>query len=197
MTQFETFGLVQPNETLEPKTLLGKKYDLLQTQFETLQKQTYLLKKENAKLKKDKFTNEVSQENKLQLSKIAETTASLMQIYDAFKGEKKVDNISKFEPSENLWKQIQDFAPTAERFLEDLVNGKFEGVSVAIRAKYASLALARAGYAPVQKIQAIHATLTREDIEKIKQRSQLALEDSTIEGEFQPFEESTHDAKID
>ena len=94
------------------------------------------------------------------------------------------------EFQETLHERIQQFAPIAEQFLEDLITGKLEGASVALRAKYANLALARAGHGEIRNISIAHATLTKEDIEQIKARAQkAATESGIIEGEFTQFTE--------
>lgn len=72
--------------------------------------------------------------------------------------------------------RIQEFAPIALQLLEDVITGKVES-PVAIRAKYASAHLGRAGYGEVKKIAAISTHLSRDDIEAIKERAlQAALE---------------------
>jgi cell division protein FtsB len=97
-----TYGLVGKDEILEPKTLMGKKYSTLQEKYEKLQKERSALKQNLEKLQKDKFVNSVSQETKTQLGKIAETTSVILEVYDQFESEPKRNNLSKFEPSENL-----------------------------------------------------------------------------------------------
>jgi hypothetical protein len=50
---------------------------------------------------------------------------------------------------------------------------------LALRAKYSSLALSRAGFGPITNVRALHATLTKEDIEQIKARAvDYAVQDS-------------------
>jgi len=45
---------------------------------------------------------------------------------------------------ESLREKIAAFAPIAEKFLEELIEGKIPNASTALRAKYANMALARA-----------------------------------------------------
>jgi len=81
---------------------------------------------------------------------------------------------------ETLRERIQAFAPIAEQFLEDLISGKLEGASTALRAKYANLALARAGFGEIKNVNIMTAQLTREDIEQIKARAIAAANDAGI-----------------
>jgi predicted transcriptional regulator len=77
--------------------------------------------------------------------------------------------------------RIQEFAPKALDLLEKIIEGE-AGASLSIRAKYAHLHLGRAGYGEVKKITSLNANLSREDIEKIKERARIARD--TIEGEL-------------
>jgi len=82
----------------------------------------------------------------------------------------------------DIVKKMEEFAPIAEQLLEDIVSGKFDGASLALRAKYADKALGRVGYGEVRKIQSLHGTLSRDDIEDIKARAlQSAREAGVIE----------------
>lgn len=67
--------------------------------------------------------------------------------------------------------RINKFAPKALKLLEDIVEGRFENVSPALRAKYADRHLDRAGYSPVRKVAVASGQLSREDIEEIKNRA--------------------------
>jgi len=85
-----------------------------------------------------------------------------------------------------LGQQIQKFAPTALKVLEDIIQGTGDGkeASLSLRARYADKHLDRAGYSPVRKIASMNATLTREDIEAIKERSRKsAIEAGVIDAE--------------
>uniref|UniRef100_A0A6H1ZIN4 Uncharacterized protein n=1 Tax=viral metagenome TaxID=1070528 RepID=A0A6H1ZIN4_9ZZZZ len=87
----------------------------------------------------------------------------------------------------DIGQQIQKFAPVALRLLEDIVKGEGPGAnaSIGIRARYADRHLDRAGYSPVKRIAAISTTLTREDIEIIKNRArQSALDAGVISAEI-------------
>lgn len=66
--------------------------------------------------------------------------------------------------------RIQEFAPTALAVLEDVIAGRTEA-SIAIRAKYASAHLGRAGFGEVKKVASINTHLSRDDIELIKARA--------------------------
>jgi len=67
--------------------------------------------------------------------------------------------------------RIQQFAPKALKVLEDIIEGNYEEASLALRAKYASQHLGRAGFGEVKKVASISRTLTRNDIERIKERA--------------------------
>lgn len=71
----------------------------------------------------------------------------------------------------SMAQKIEEFAPVALRFLEDIVNGKVDGASTALRARMASAAVARAGYGEVHRVQTLHAHLSRSDIEVVKERA--------------------------
>jgi len=72
-------------------------------------------------------------------------------------------------------RRIEEFAPQALSFLEDIIAGREPGASVALRAKVASGHLARAGYGEVRKVHTLHAHLSRSDIDAIKQRASEAI----------------------
>lgn len=75
--------------------------------------------------------------------------------------------------------RIQEFAPVALAVLEDVITGKLEA-PVAIRAKYASSHLGRAGFGEVHKVASINTHLSRDDIEAIKQRALEAASEAGI-----------------
>lgn len=75
--------------------------------------------------------------------------------------------------------KITAFAPTALRLLEDIITGEVEA-PIAIRAKYASAHLGRAGYAEIRKVASINTHLTRDDIEAIKQRALMAADEAGL-----------------
>lgn len=74
--------------------------------------------------------------------------------------------------------RITEFAPTALKLLEEVISGTIEA-PIAIRAKYASVHLGRAGFGEVHKVASINTHLSRDDIEAIKQR---ALDSATEAG---------------
>ena len=100
------------------------------------------------------------------------------------KGQKMIrEHAEVFQQS--IQEQIAAFAPIAEKFLEDLIKGDIPNASVYLRAKYANLALARAGHGEIRNVNIVHAQLTREDIERIKERAQkAAIDQGIIDGEF-------------
>ena len=75
----------------------------------------------------------------------------------------------------DIAKDIQEFAPKALELLKKVVDGKGAGAnaSIALRSKEANNFLDRAGHAAVRRhdVRGVHAVLTVEDIERIKQRA--------------------------
>lgn len=85
--------------------------------------------------------------------------------------------------------RINKFAPVALQLLEDLIEGKGKigkDASPALRARYADKQIDRAGYSAVKKIASVSATLTRDDIEAIKDRSRKSAEEAgvAVDAEF-------------
>lgn len=72
----------------------------------------------------------------------------------------------------DISKRIQELAPQALDVLEEVMNAK-EQASLALRAKVAESLLDRAGHAAVRTIRSegIHAHLTSNDLDKIRQRA--------------------------
>ena len=79
------------------------------------------------------------------------------------------------EETVNIAKRIEEFAPVALELLEDIMTGRQPGSSVALRAKVASSHLARAGYGEVHKAHVVSQHVTRDDIERIKERAASAV----------------------
>lgn len=75
--------------------------------------------------------------------------------------------------------RITEFAPRALEVLEDIIAGRTEA-TIAIRAKYASAHLGRAGFGEVKKVASINTHLTRDDIDAIKQRAVHAAQDAGL-----------------
>lgn len=75
----------------------------------------------------------------------------------------------------DIAREIRQFAPIALDLLKRIIKGEREGelASPALKVSVAKDVLDRAGFAPVRNIsmQSVHAHLTREDIEAIKQRA--------------------------
>ena len=78
----------------------------------------------------------------------------------------------------DIARRIEEFAPVALTLIERIVRGQMPEASMALRAKLASSQLARAGYGEVHKVQALHAHLSRSDIDAIKERAQRAVDDA-------------------
>jgi hypothetical protein len=75
--------------------------------------------------------------------------------------------------------RITEFAPQALRLLEEVISGEIEA-PIAIRAKYASVHLGRAGFGEVHKVASINTHLSRDDIEAIKMRALNAASDAGL-----------------
>jgi hypothetical protein len=86
----------------------------------------------------------------------------------------------------DIARDIQEFAPKALDLLKDLILGKGPGenASIALRGRYASNWLDRAGYSPVRKEQKISTHLTAEEIEGIKERAFKAMNQNVVEAEY-------------
>mgnify|MGYP001598133093 FL=1 len=78
----------------------------------------------------------------------------------------------------DIARRIEEFAPVALSLLEDIVSGRVDGASVALRAKYASAHLGRAGYGEVHKVHALHGHVTGAELESIKARALNAARES-------------------
>lgn len=86
-------------------------------------------------------------------------------------------------------KRIEAFTPVAVQLLEGVIAGNVPGASIALRAKYADRHLARTGYGVVTKVQSLHGTLSKDDIEDIKARAVKAAEEAGIIVEHTEYEE--------
>lgn len=78
-------------------------------------------------------------------------------------------NYNAAEIDTHIRQRIQTGALKALQVLEDIIEGRLPA-STALRAKYASLHLARAGYGPLTRVNRVDQHLTHEDIEALKQR---------------------------
>lgn len=85
----------------------------------------------------------------------------------------------------DIARDIQEFAPTALKVLKDIVGGQGIGASAspALRAREANNWLDRAGHAPIKREEHLHGHLTRDDIEKIKDRA-LRANGPVVEAEY-------------
>ena len=82
--------------------------------------------------------------------------------------------------------RIKEFAPKALVLLEEIIEGKHDEASIALRARYADRHLDRAGLAPIKKIAVATGHLSRSDIEEIKRRATGAAVESGIVDIGQP-----------
>lgn len=75
----------------------------------------------------------------------------------------------------DIAREIQEFAPKALDLLKKVVDGDGAGAnaSISLRAKEANNFLDRAGHSPIRRtdVRGLHAVLTKDDIEEIKQRA--------------------------
>src|SRR5215510_336005 len=91
-------------------------------------------------------------------------------------GKEKVEILTAAMDAEtvDIGRRIREFAPKALEYLERIIEGREPGASVALRAKYAAQHLGRAGYGEITKVHSLNATVTKDDIEAIKQRALAA-----------------------
>lgn len=73
-------------------------------------------------------------------------------------------------------------------FVEDLISGKLEA-SPALRARHAEIYLARVGLGPVQKTHSLNERVTKDDLEKLKDRQKAAMESGVIAVGYKEVEE--------
>lgn len=85
-----------------------------------------------------------------------------------------------YEETADIATRIQEFAPKALDLLEEIIDGKHADATVALRAKYASLHLGRAGFGEVKKNINVSTTLNKEEISAIKDRAIEAAKASGI-----------------
>jgi hypothetical protein len=75
----------------------------------------------------------------------------------------------------DIARDIQEFAPKALMLLKDIVRGKGDGesASIALRAREANNFMDRSGHSAIRKhdVRGVHAVLTAEDLESIRQRA--------------------------
>lgn len=98
-------------------------------------------------------------------------------------GKAKIAELNASADSEavNISARIKGFAESeALSFVEDLISGRCEGASLALRARHAEAYLSRAGLGPVTRVHAVTERLTRDDIDKMKERQKAALESGVI-----------------
>lgn len=88
------------------------------------------------------------------------------------------------EAAMSIAQRIEEFAPIALDLIENIVRGHVPTASIALRAKLAGSQLARAGYGEVQKVHSVQTTLSRADIESIKERAQRAVNGNTQDAEY-------------
>jgi hypothetical protein len=82
--------------------------------------------------------------------------------------------------------RIKRFAETVcLGFAEDLITGRVEGASLSLRARTTENYLARAGFGAITKVHSINERVTREDMEKLKERQRAALADGAIPVKYQ------------
>jgi hypothetical protein len=89
----------------------------------------------------------------------------------------------------DIMERVRQFEPVALEHLELIIRGKVPGVSAGLRARTCENYLSRAGHGTVQKISSVSASLTREDIEALKERAkQAALDHGAMEVEYSKVE---------
>lgn len=101
------------------------------------------------------------------------TSQTVSNVRNSPIGKDKVEVLTAAMDAEtvDIGRRIREFAPKALEYLERIIEGREPGASVALRAKYASMHLARAGYGEITKVHSLNATVSKDDIEAIKQRA--------------------------
>lgn len=151
-----------------PKTLIGKRYEQLKVLYDALHHENYHLKHENIELRKRQQKETYYQEAQQHIPQIIETTTNIIQVYETLKKERTVDN------AHIVQNQIQEAVPNVLQFTINVAEGKIPApLSTQLRAAFFLLGIA--GHSPIHKIQAIHTTLTKEDLERIKSRGLEAI----------------------
>ncbi len=79
-----------------------------------------------------------------------------------------------------IHKRVQQFVPVALKLLEDIIEGKREDASIGLQARTAENYLGRAGHGTIQKIVSHSSTLSRDDIEAIKERARSAAREQGV-----------------
>jgi hypothetical protein len=97
-------------------------------------------------------------------------------------------NDSRDADAISMAQRIEEFAPIALKLLENIVSGNVPEASIALRAKYASAHLGRAGYGEVHKMHALHAHVTGAEIERIKERALNAARENGMVVEVESHE---------
>jgi hypothetical protein len=85
--------------------------------------------------------------------------------------------VKRDESVADIVRQMEAFSPVAEKLLEDIISGKMDA-SLSLRAKYADKHLGRTGYGEVRKIQSLHGTLTKDDIDDLKDKALAAAREA-------------------
>jgi transcriptional regulator len=71
----------------------------------------------------------------------------------------------------NIAARISAHIPKALKLLEDIIDGNYEGASLSLRAKYASMHLGRGGFGEITKTATMNAHLSADEIGAIKNRA--------------------------
>ena len=113
------------------------------------------------------------------------TPQTISNVRNSPLAKQEIDRLSGMRDEETMAiaRRIEEFAPIALDLIENIVRGRVPGASIALRAKLAGGQLNRAGYGEVHKVHSVHATLSRQDIEDIKQRA-LEARDAAQEVEY-------------
>lgn len=79
----------------------------------------------------------------------------------------------------SISKRIEKFTPIALQLLEDIIEGKVE-TSIGLAARTAENYVSRGGYGTVQKSVSLNGTLTKSDLERIKERAKEAKRENSL-----------------
>jgi len=71
----------------------------------------------------------------------------------------------------DIARRVQEYAPKALALLEEIIEGKQEEASIALRQNTAKHYLGMAGHSPIQKVATLSGSLSRDELEELKGRA--------------------------
>lgn len=132
-------------------------------------------------------------------AKVGTTAQMVSNTRNSELGRKRIAELSGQRDADavQMRKRIDEFADISQDLLEDIIAGKYEEASLAMRAKYADRHLSRAGHGTISKNVGISAHLSGEQIEEIKANAIKAardgghivdVEDDSIPADFEELQ---------